>query len=92
MSIIGFLYSLVGVIALIGYMPQIITLWKAKNPCTDVSIPTWLIWISTWIVSLIYGITELGDIKFSMIATINIVGHAIIIGLTLKNRYFYAKQ
>lgn len=88
-EVIGFLYSLVGVVALIGYMPQIITLWRAKNPCRDVSVPTWAIWISTWIVSLVYGITALGDFKFIMVALVNVVGHGLIIILTLKNRYVY---
>jgi len=91
MSIIGFLYSLVGVVALIGYTPQIITLWKSKTSSKDVSISTWLIWLSTWCISLTYGIVELADLKFCIIAVINIVGHLIIIGLTLKNRRKYAE-
>ena len=89
MSIIGFLYSLVGVVAIVGYTPQIISLWKSKTASEDISIPTWLIWLSTWLISLAYGILELQDLKFSIIATINIVGHLMIIGLTLKNRHTY---
>ncbi len=91
MSIIGFLYSLVGVVALIGYTPQIITLWKSKTPSTDVSIPTWLIWLSTWLVSLTYGIVELEDLKFCIIAIINIFGHLMVIGLVFRNRRKYGK-
>lgn len=90
MSIIGFLYSLIGVIAIIGYTPQIITLWKSKTQSKDVSIPTWFVWLSTWIISLLYGIIELQDFKFSMIAVINIVGHLAILGLTFRNRLRHA--
>ena len=87
MSIIGFLYSLVGVVAIIGYTPQIVTLWKSTTMSEDVSIPTWAIWLVTWIISLTYGIVELADLKFCLVALINIVGHLAIIGLTLRNRH-----
>lgn len=42
--------------------------------------------MGTWIISLLYGIFELADLKFCIVAIINLVGHTIIIGLTLRNR------
>jgi len=92
MSIIGFLYSLVGVVAIIGYSPQIISLWKSKTTSQDISILTWFIWLATWFISLAYGILELHDLKFCIIAIINIIGHLLIIGLTLKNRHQHQEK
>ena len=86
MSIIDFLYSGIAVIAIIGYTPQIIKLWKSNTDSKDVSLLTWLIWMGTWVISLFYGILELQDLKFCIVAIINLIGHVFIIGLTLRNR------
>jgi len=86
MSIIDFLYSGIAVIAIIGYTPQIIKLWQSDNDSKDVSILTWLIWMGTWVISLLYGIFELEDLKFCIVAVINLFGHSAVIGLTLRNR------
>ncbi|MGH1457002.1 MAG: hypothetical protein ACRBDI_09495 [Alphaproteobacteria bacterium] len=92
MTFIGFLYSLVGIIALFGYLPQIITLTKAKTPCLDVNIQTWCIWLTSWVISLIYGIIELHDLKFSAVALINVAGHCGILFTTIYKRKKYSKE
>jgi len=86
MSIIDFLYSLIAIVAIIGYTPQIIQLWRSKTDSKDVSLLTWGIWMGTWIISLLYGVFELGDMKFTLVAIINLIGHVFIIVLTLCNR------
>ncbi len=91
MSIIGFLYSTIVVIAVFGYAPQLYKLWKSDSDGMDISVATWLIWLYTWIVSLFYGIIELEDIKFCIVAVINLVGHVGIIALTMRNRHRYKK-
>lgn len=86
MTIIHFLYSTIVVIAVFGYIPQLYKLWKSDGDSKDVSLMTWSIWLYTWIVSLAYGILVLEDLKFCIVAIINLIGHIGIISLTLRNR------
>lgn len=91
MSIIGLLYSTIVIIAVFGYVPQLYKLWKSETDGMDISIATWLIWLYTWVISLLYGIFELEDLKFCIVAVINLIGHFGIIGLTLRNRKRFKK-
>lgn len=86
-SLIDWLYATIVIIAVFGYVPQIHRLWNSKGDSMDISITTWLIWLYTWIVSLFYGIIELQDLKFCMVAIINLIGHLAVIGLTMRNRH-----
>lgn len=86
-SIIDVLYSGIAIIAIFGYTPQIVKLWQSKTNSKDISILTWLIWMSAWVISLLYGIFELADLKFCIVAIINLLGHVGVIGLTLRNRH-----
>jgi hypothetical protein len=88
-DIIPFLYQGVAIIGGIGYLPQIYKLIISKGISKDISIVTWLIWLSTWIISLLYGILFLDDWRFCLVASVNIAGHLAIIGLTLYNRTFH---
>ena len=92
MSIIGFLYSTVGILVLFGYMPQIRRLWKSKTDCREISITSWMIWNYTAIVSLLYSVFDLADVKFSLVNGINVICINIIILLTLYKRSAYKKR
>jgi len=86
MDIINLLYSTIVVIAVFGYAPQLWKLWHSKGDGKDISITTWLIWLYTWVVTLLYGWIELADLKLCIVAGINLIGHLAIIGLTYRNR------
>ena len=92
MSIISLLYSTIVIIAVFGYAPQIWKLWKSDSDGNDISITTWLIWLYTWVVTLLYGWIELADLKLCIVAMINLVGHLAIIFLTYKNRKAHMKN
>lgn len=85
-SLIDWLYATIVIIAVFGYAPQLYKLWYSRSDSTDISIATWLIWLYTWVVSLLYGIIELQDLKFCIVAVINLFGHFGVIGLTIRNR------
>ena len=91
-SIIDFLYATIVLIAVFGYVPQIYRLCKSESDGKDISIATWLIWLYTWVVTLLYGIFELSDLKLSIVAIINLFGHVAIIGLTMRNRNRFKKS
>ena len=86
-SIIDILYGTIVLIAVFGYVPQIYKLIKSNSDGKDISITTWLIWLYTWVVTLLYGWIELEDTKLCIVAGINLFGHIAIIGLTLRNRH-----
>ncbi|MFK7839705.1 MAG: hypothetical protein AB8B83_05185 [Bdellovibrionales bacterium] len=90
-SIIDFLYATIVLIAVFGYVPQIYKLWTSNSDGMDISITTWLIWLYTWVVTLLYGMFELDDLKLCIVAIINLFGHVGIIGLTCRNRYRFKK-
>ncbi len=106
MSIIGTLYSTVGIMVLVGYMPQIIRLWKTHTDCRDISLHSWMIWNYTASVSLLYSVFELPDLKFAMVNSVfelpdlkfamvnsvNVLCINIIIALTLYKRHHYSKK
>lgn len=83
---LGFLYSCVIVITLVGYMPQIARLIATKTDCADISISTWSMWKVASLISLAYGHYELSDLKFCATAGINAVCIATIISITLWKR------
>jgi len=92
MNIIGLLYSTVGIVVLFGYMPQISKLWKSETDCREISITSWMIWNYTAIVSLLYSVFDLADIKFSLVNSVNVACINIIILLTLYKRSAYKKR
>jgi hypothetical protein len=84
------LYGSIAAIAIAGYVPQIYRLARSQSHAEDMSLITWWLWLSTWIISATYGIFILADWRFCMIAMTNIMGHTAIIGLTIYHRYFRA--
>ncbi|MCB9983402.1 MAG: hypothetical protein H6861_07000 [Rhodospirillales bacterium] len=92
MNIIGLLYSTVGIVVLFGYMPQIRRLYKSQTDCREISITAWMIWNYTAIVSLLYSVFDLADLKFSVVNGINLVCINIVILLTLYKRRLYHKN
>ncbi|PCJ02693.1 MAG: hypothetical protein COB14_01660 [Alphaproteobacteria bacterium] len=86
---IDYLYSTVGIIVTISYMPQALKLWRSTSTCDDISLPTWFIWNYTSIVSLLYGIYTLNDFKLSAVNAVNVFFVTFIIGITLYKRRKY---
>jgi uncharacterized protein with PQ loop repeat len=91
MTLIGGLYSTVGLIVMLGYMPQIVRLWRTRSDCTDISVLTWMIWNYTAFISLLYSVFEIGDLKFSLVNAVNFICINIIIFLTLYKRRRFAQ-
>ena len=92
MDIISVLYSTVGVVLLIGFIPQILRLIRTHTDCRDISISTWMIWNYTACVSLIYSIIVLPDLKFALVNAVNVMGVNSIIALTLYKRHIHKKN
>jgi len=91
LTALPYLYSSIATIAVAGYLPQIYRLAKSRGSSEDLSLVTWWIWLSTWLISLSYGAFIMKDWRFCMIALVNIAGHIAVIGLGTYNCYFRVK-
>lgn len=80
------LYSCVAIVGAAGYIPQIIQLLKVKTQAKSLSLITWSIWLTTWIISFSYGLFYLHDTRFCIVALVNIIGHLAVMGLVLYRR------
>lgn len=83
------LYPVVPLIGLAGFMPQIITLLRSDKPAHSISVSTWLIWTITWLISFGYAVFALQDILFAITSGMNLVGHIMIIAITMYKRQKY---
>lgn len=91
-DVISALYTTVPFIVLIGYLPQIISLIRAKSDCKEISILSWLLWNYMTVVSLLYAVFVLHDLKLSITCMLNVISINIVIGLTLYKRRKYGKK
>lgn len=86
---IDYLYSTVGIVVAIAYMPQALKLWRSTSTCRDISLSAWLIWNYTAIVSLLYSVYTLDDFKLSAVNAVNVFFITVIICITLYKRRKY---
>ena len=86
---IGALYSTVGIVMAVSYLPQVIRLIKAQTPCHEISMASWIIWNYTATVSLLYSIYDLNDTKLTIVNIINVLFINLIIWVTLYKRRKY---
>ena len=85
-EIISSLYAVVFFIGLAGYLPQIINLIKDQSSTKGISLLTWFIWSSSWLISLAYAYLCLEDLKFTLVAAMNLLGHMAVIALVIRGR------
>lgn len=82
-------YSIVVIITVIGYMPQVIKLWKSKyKKDSHTSINSWIVWLNSSIIFLVYGFYYIDDWRFLILTSINLLFNIIVILLILLNRYY----
>ena len=84
-----FLYPIVPLVGLTGYLPQIITLLKTSESPKSISLSTWLIWTTTWMISFGYAVFSLQDLLFATTSGMNLAGHVLIIALAVYKRQKY---
>jgi uncharacterized protein with PQ loop repeat len=86
------LYPLVAVLALCGYIPQVIKLLRAKSRHDGMAIQSWLTWILNSTISLGYGIFHLKDALFITTVSITLISMITVVGLLVYNRYFRFRE
>lgn len=81
-------YTVMGLISLLGYIPQIHTLIISTGLSKGVSIKTWTIWSLNQFTASIYAMTILHDPRVILIFGLSFLGNITILTLTIYNRYF----
>lgn len=81
-----FLYPIVPLVGLMGFVPQIIAIIKTDTALRSFSISTWLMWLSTWCISFGYGALCIQDMLFCITCAMNIIAHVFIIALVFVKR------
>ena len=87
-DIILLLYGSVAVVSVVAYVPQIYNLIISTGRSEAVSISSWLLWLFTSGISLLYGLAIIKVLPFIVVSAINFTGVAMILLLTIYNRYF----
>lgn len=88
LDVLSFLYASVGLIALMGFAPQVLNLLRATGQSKAISISTWVMWSYTATVTLLYVLYVNGDTPLIVVSAINCTGHWLILSLVTYNRYF----
>ncbi len=89
--IISSLYSLVPIIGVTAYGPQIWALIKSET-LQNFPFTTWAIWLFTGSVSFIYGAFKLQDLLFSITALSNVIPIAIVMALAAYKSGFFLRK
>ncbi|MDP7141687.1 MAG: hypothetical protein QF692_02015 [Alphaproteobacteria bacterium] len=89
-----YIYPVVPLVGLIGFLPQMITLLKLSDVPKSISLMTWYIWTATWAISFGYAVFALQDGLFALTSGMNLVCHVLIISVTLykRNRYLAREE
>lgn len=92
-NVFVFLYPVVVVISIVGYIPQIKSLITAKTCPDNISIHSWYIWTLSTFLTLGYGVTHIYDFMFNLAAGVNFVLVAATTALIYYNmNYRFRKQ
>ena len=87
-TILTFMYSMVGVVGCIGFMPQIYKLIKATEHSDNMALSTWMVWSVTGAITVAYAFSVVQDSLFTAVAAINCLCTMMILSLGFYNKYF----
>lgn len=87
-QIFVFLYPMVGLISLGGYMPQIVKLARATSADDKIALSSWYMWLVTYTISIGYGAFHLKDWLFCTTMAVGLASALVVVGLVLYNRHY----
>lgn len=87
-KILIMLYSIVGIIEMIAYMPQIYRLVTNKQKGKEISILAFSLWTMTSFISASYAYFHVKDMLIFAVSSVHIAGCGLILALTVYNRHF----
>jgi hypothetical protein len=81
-----YLYPLVTIISVLGYIPQIKSLIKTQSNCADIALSSWYLWTVSSLISIGYGLFHIKDVMFIITCTISFILIASVTALILYRR------
>ncbi len=91
-EILSFLYAGVGVMGVVGFIPQILTLVRATGQSKALSLQTWGIWTFGCSVSFLYSVFVLKDAVAMGVLCGNLIGTSSVFFLASYNRFIRFKD
>jgi uncharacterized protein with PQ loop repeat len=85
-GVVSALYALFGVVFVLGYVPQLRTVWRSRNGAADVSLPTWCLWCASSGVSLLYAHLVSRDLHYTLVCLGNVAGCCAVTAVVLWKR------
>lgn len=82
-----FLYPLVALISILGYLPQIRSLLSAERQAQAMSIRCWVLWSVANFISFGYSTFALQDFLLSATSLLNMTMSLVVTVLIIYNRY-----
>lgn len=91
LNFINLLYPFTASVMLFFYLPQILTVIKAKGPLNDISLSSWGVWSFCSTITGTYALNLAHDNKIAFFSYINAFLCFIVFAITLWKRFFKFK-
>jgi hypothetical protein len=87
-TLLTMLLGLNGAISIAAYAPQIYKLVISTGRSEAISIASWLLWLWTNTVSVLYATFVLKNLPLMIVDSIGLLGVVVVLALTLWNRHY----
>lgn len=86
-DVFALMYSFLPLVNSIAYFPQVIKLFRSSaEEVRSVSLSAWFMWLCASFVTLMYGITNLHDPLFIIVASVGLFWNTMTIMITIWKR------
>lgn len=80
------LFSIFNILRLGSYLPQIARVAMDTEGAKAISYSTWCVWIGANVSTAAYAVVNIADLALFAVSTVNALGCAIVVGLTVWKR------
>ena len=87
-EVIEYLYISNTPIVIMAYLPQIWVLCTSKTACKDISLLAWSVFVLVNFNVLLYAVFILNDSLAIVLAVVQVLLHATVLGITIYKRFF----
>lgn len=86
MDTLTLLYTATGFVGAAAFVPQIVTLIKDKSGAVAINLGTYSVFTLTTLISFLYAWQNNGDLYFTLVSGVFVLGNATVFSLALKRR------
>lgn len=86
-EIIALSYALLPLINSAAFLPQTVKLYKSSpEESRSISLESWMMWLAASVITLLYGIINLQDFLFCLVASVSVFWNLTLITLVMWKR------